>query len=133
MKSTSAYLFIAFLASVVLDLDKEALTIFLSSGVATLSRILYEKTHNKKEFKLYRILMIVLVSTWLPYTIHTFIDTVDFLSNLKLFVLFSVGILAIDIAEIVIKQTPEKIKEIINLIPLIVKKKAGLKDETDRE
>lgn len=130
---TYCFLYVLFLATgaIVLDVDKKLLTIILASGVATLFRLMYEFNHNRKNLKTSKVLMIVIVSFFLPYSLNQLINTVDFLKNIKLLTLFISGVLAIDIAKIIIEKVPNKLTEILDMIPDLIKGKLNVKKEND--
>lgn len=119
------------LAGIVLDVDKDVLKIIMATGVATLFRLFYEINYNKIKLTFTRVAMIIIVSIFLPYALSQLINSIEVLEKIRLFTLFLVGALAIDLTEVIIKKIPQKISEVLDLIPEFIKGKLGIKNKED--
>ena len=109
-----------------MGIDEKSFPLFLSAGIATLARVLYERNYSRGKLTTYRVLLILVVSLFLPYASIQVIQKVDILRDNQLLALFFVGLIAIDVVEIIIKVTPQRIMELVNLLPEFFRKWLGL-------
>ncbi len=132
MKEYSGFWLASFLSGMALNVDEELLSIFLCSGAATIFRMLYEKKYREQKIDLTRMALICIVSLALPYLINEIIVGNKAIEKARLLVLFATGAIAVDVVEIWVSLIPQKIREIINMIPELIRKRVGLEKKDDK-